>query len=54
MPNQSIVGVVVSIVALITLPIIPSVAEQTTSEYRDSQIKPVKTEDVQRKQWSLS
>ncbi|PKM35483.1 MAG: TIGR03759 family integrating conjugative element protein [Gammaproteobacteria bacterium HGW-Gammaproteobacteria-10] len=54
MPNKSVVGVVVSIVALMTLPIIPSVAEQTTSEYRDTQIRPVETDDVQRKQWSLS
>ncbi len=53
MPNKSVVGVVISIVALMTLPIIPSVAEQTT-EYRDTQIKPVETDDVQRKQWSLS
>ena len=54
MPNKSVVGVAISIVALITMPIIPSVAEQTTSEYRDTQIKPVETDDVQRKQWSLS
>ncbi|WP_404360433.1 TIGR03759 family integrating conjugative element protein [Methylotuvimicrobium sp. KM1] len=53
MANQSVVGVVISIVALMTLPIIPSVAEQTT-EYRDTQIKPVETDEVQRKQWSLS
>ncbi|WP_404357162.1 TIGR03759 family integrating conjugative element protein [Methylotuvimicrobium sp. KM1] len=54
MPKPSVVGVLITLLALITLPIMPSTAEQTTSEYRDSQIKPVETEDAQRKHWSLS